>query len=336
MMANLYITFVLLGAASLAVILAALLGLADPLFGRLRHSRLEALETPDAAPAWPLAARLARSLGFLSRTAASDDDLNVRLLQAGRPYRSPAHYYSRQVTSALLFAAFGLVNAAAVGLLLGLPLPVMLAAALAAGLLGAAQPAAEVRARIKKRSKNLTLDMTYQLPRLILLLDAYGTVQEAIGGYLATAEKTPLAEDERRELEEGTRRETDYLALKLGISLKGMGGNLFAELLQAISAGLTASKRPEEIATHLRQAYPAGVELNNFLDILVAGLSGGLPMKARLGELAHQLRLDLRARQREAAQAANQVVILAAAAELLPIFFVVGAPVLWMAFQMFR
>lgn len=341
MIAGLFVTFGLIGAVSLAAVLATLLGLVDPLFKKVARSRLETLET-SASPMdsmganWPLPARLARSFGMLTGRTSSDEDLMVRLLRAGLPYRSPAHYYSRQVTNALLFAAFGLVNASAVGLLLDLPIVVILGAALGLGLWGAGQPAAEVRARILKRSKAMTVDMTYQLPRLILLLDAFGTIQEAISGYLSTAERANLSEAERREMEEGRDQYTSYLAMQLGITLRGMGGNLFAELLQAISVELTRSVRPETIAGHMRLAYPPGVELNNFLDILTAGLSGGMPMKERLVELSHQLRIDLRARQREMTQAANQVVILAAAAELLPIFFVVGAPVLFMAFQMFR
>ena len=124
--------------------------------------------------------------------------------------------------------------------------------------------------------------------------------------------------------------------MDLAIALNGMGGNLFAELLNRVAAELTRSVRPDEIAAHMRLLFPPAVELGYFLDILVGGIDGSLPMKERLEELSHELRIDLRARQREAAQSANQVVILAAAAELLPIFAVVGAPVVFLAFRLFQ
>jgi hypothetical protein len=335
MVESLYITFVITAGVSLAVSLAAGLGFANPLFARIRRSKLENLEGPQPEADWPLAARLARSLGLLTRSAPPDDDLMTRLLQAGLPYYSPAHYYSRQVTSALLFAAFGLVNAAALGLALRLPLWVIAAAALVCGLFGAAQPEAEVRARLKRRSRELALDMTYQLPRLVLLLEALGSLQEAMSAYLATAQAPGTPEKVRREAEAQARQMSDRLAMDLGIALNGMGGNLFAELLNHIASELARSVKMDDVALHMRRLYPPSLELDNFLDILAAGLAGGLPMKERLGELSQQLRLDLRARQREAAQAANQVVIITAAAELLPIFAVVSAPVLYLAFQLF-
>jgi hypothetical protein len=335
MIESLYITFVITAGVSLAVTLAAGLGLADPLLARLRRSKLENLEGLEQDADWPLAARLARSLGLLTKSALPEDELMTRLLQSGLPYYSPAHYYSRQVTSALLFAAFGLVNAAALGLALRQPLWLVAAAALGCGLWGAAQPGAEVRARLRRRGRELALDMTYQLPRLVLLLEALGSLQEAMAGYLETAQAPGTSEKVRREAEVQARLMSDRLAMDLGIALNGMGGNLFAELLNRIASQLARSVRPEDVAAQMRQLYPPSLELDNFLDILSAGLSGGLPMKERLAELAQQLRLDLRARQREAAQAANQVVIIAAAAELLPIFAVVSAPVLYLAFQLF-
>jgi hypothetical protein len=260
----------------------------------------------------------------------------VRLFQAGLPYYSPAHYYSRQVASALLFAAFALVNTAALAQVFHLPAVMILAVTFLLGLWGAAQPAAEVRSKTKRRAKDLVLDMTYQLPRLILLLEAYGSAQEAIREYLATAARMEKPEKEREEARRQAQTLSKEFALELGTALAGMGGNLFAELLNRIAGELTRGVRPEAIAIHLRQVFPPGIELDHFLQILIGGMEGNLPMKERLAELSHQLRVDLRARQREAAQAANQVVIVAAAAELLPIFAVVGAPVVFLAFRMFQ
>jgi hypothetical protein len=335
MVESLYILFVITAGLSLSVVLGTALGLADPLLSRLRRSKLESLEKPDREADWPLAARLACSLGLLVKRARPDDELMTRLLQAGLPYYSPAHYYSRQVTTALLFAAFGLVNAAALSLALRLPFWLAATAALICGLWGASQPGAEVRARLRRRSRELALDMTYQLPRLVLLLEALGSLQEAMSGYLETAQAPGAPEKVRREAEAQARLMSDRLVMDLGIALNGMGGNLFAELLNRIASQLARSVRPEEVVAQMRRLYPPSLELDNFLDILSTGLRGGLPMKERLAELSQQLRLDLRARQREATQAANQVVIIAAAAELLPIFAVVSAPVLYLAFQMF-
>jgi hypothetical protein len=336
---SLFAVALITGALGLWIVLSSLLGLPQQVWARLRRSPLAGLEPgsggDDHAHNWPLPSRIARSFSRISRNAPSDEDLMIRLFQAGLPYYSPAHYYSRQVTGALLFAAIGLVNAAALSMALHLPAWSVIAAAFALGLWGASQPAAEVRAKIARRRRDLVLDMTYQLPRLVLLLQAYGSAQEAIGGYLATADRVDISEKERREAKKQARTLSAGFAIELGVAMNGMGGNLFAELLNRIAGELTRSVRPEQIADHMRTLYPPGMELNNFLDILAGGISAGLPMKERFSELAQQLRVDLRARQREAAQSANQIVILAAAAELLPIFAVVSAPVLYLAFQMF-
>jgi hypothetical protein len=80
MVESLYILFVITAGLSLSVVLGTALGLADPLLSRLRRSKLESLEKPDREADWPLAARLACSLGLLVKRARPDDELMTRLL----------------------------------------------------------------------------------------------------------------------------------------------------------------------------------------------------------------------------------------------------------------
>jgi hypothetical protein len=333
------------GAFGLWIILLSITGLLDGLprlIEKMRQSELDKIgevRPGKGAPEnldWPLFARLAKSFARVARNAPEGKDLMIRLLQAGLPYHSPAHYYGRQVTSALLFAAFGLVNAAAMALVFHLPAAPVIAVAFALGLWGSTQPAAEVRAKIARRRRDLTLDMIYQLPRLVLLLGAYGSIQDTIAAYRATAQDESEDLAKRQEYLAQAQRYSEEFGIVLGESLAGLGGNLFAELLNRFAGELSRNVQPPTAAERLLLVYPPSIELRHFLDILVAGIQGGLPMKERLAELSNELRVDLRARQREAAQAANQVVILAAAAELLPIFAVVGAPVLYVAFRMFQ
>ena len=333
-----------IGAFGLWLLLMSALGLVDGLpeqIEKLRKSRLGELDVKNndrkaAGNAdWPLFARLAKSFVRVARSAPEDKDLMIRLLQAGLPYQTPVHYYSRQVTNALLFAAFGLFNAAAIALVFHLPPILVIAIAFICGLWGSAQPAVEVRSKIARRRRDMTLDMTYQLPRLVLLLGAYGSIQDTITAYRAAAGDPDEALEKRQENLAKAQKYSEQFGIVLGDTLAGLAGNLFADLLNRFAGELSRNVEPPAAAQRLRLLYPSSIELNHFLDILVGGIQGGLPMKERLTELASQLRVDLRARQREAAQAANQVVILAAAAELLPIFAIVGAPVVYMAFRMF-
>ena len=67
----------------------------------------------------------------------------------------------------------------------------------------------------------------------------------------------------------------------------------------------------------------------------MAGVQQEIPMKTRLEEMQEVLRDELGLKVKEKAASAKQIVIVAAAAELLPLFMIVGAPTISMAVQMF-
>ncbi len=106
-------------------------------------------------------------------------------------------------------------------------------------------------------------------------------------------------------------------------------------MLNRLASYLAQSIPVSEAIEKTKRFYPRTPKLNQFLDIVAAGVAQEIPMKQRLEDMQVVLRDELRLRVKERAAGAKQVVIIAAAAELLPLFLIVGAPTVYMAVQMF-
>jgi len=281
-------------------------------------------------------ARIGRSFSRMKRESyQTDDDLMDSLLRAGLPYTSPVHFYSRQILAALIFGAFGLMLSLLLSVWVQIPPTMVLGAALLAGYWGSAQPQAEVKKRLRSRSEDLMVDMTYGLPRLILYLESMGEFQLAADRVLQTEVITRLPQPEILRRQQGAMLVSEEYAMLLGATFIGFGGNLFADMLNRLASYLAQSIPVEEAVEKTKRFYPNTPKLNQFLDIVSAGVAQEIPMKQRLEDMQIVLRDELRLRVKEQAAGAKQVVILAAAAELLPLFMIVGAPTVYMAVQMF-
>jgi hypothetical protein len=179
------------------------------------------------------------------------------------------------------------------------------------------------------------VDMTYGLPRLILYLESMGEFQLAADRVLQTEEVTRLPQGEVVRRQQAARHLSEESAMLLGATFIGFGGNLFADMLNRLASYLAQSIPVEAAVGKTKRFYPNTPKLNQFLDIVTAGVAQEIPMKQRLEEMQVVLRDELRLRVKEQAAVARQVVIIAAAAELLPLFLIVGAPTVYMAVQMF-
>ena len=329
---------ILIGAVGLFAILSALTGLLSRLIPGKIESRISKRlgVRGESDKSWPVMARIGRSFSRLKRESYdSEEDLMDTLLRAGLPYTTPVHFYSRQILAALIFGAFGLVLGLLFSVLIEIPPMMVLGTALLLGFWGSTQPQAEVKKNLKIRAEDLILDMTYGLPRLILYLESMGEFQLAANRVLQTEEVTSLPQDESLKRQQAARMVSEEYALLLGATVIGFGGNLFADMLNRLASYLAQSIPVLEAVEMTRRFYPATPKLNQFLDIVSAGVAQEIPMKQRLEDMQITLREELKLHVKERAASAKQVVIIAAAAELLPLFLIVGAPTVYMAVQMF-
>ncbi len=283
----------------------------------------------------PLAVRLAQSLTEalpFGRFGLGDDPLRVQLARAGNPYDSATQFYQRKVAYMGVYA----VGALVLCVLLGLPIPITLVIVVIAGVLGLISPESVIANRIEERRDALRREMAFMLDRVAFAVMAYGTFQETLSHMsdLAQPEATgaeregpDLSFEERTRVAQKLERESRQFKAMLGAGLVGMGGGLFAELLNRMAMLLSAGTGEgfEEVREKLERLYPISWEVSSFLDIVEAGLRGA-PMADRLFELADDMIEELAQEQREAGMRATRVVTAIAGASLIPALMLLGAP----------
>ena len=340
-----HVFFVVMGAVGLWLIVNTLFGSFDKLFKKFSRDKLGAMEglrdgrdnivTDESS--WPLSARIAKSLTSVPglKMTESNRDLMTKLFQAGLPFYTPAHYFTSQILITLLFGGGALLALIFISTIIQLPAIAIMFLSLAGAMFGATLPSSELKNKIKKRKEDLIVDMTYQLPRLISLLAAYGTILEAIKNYGDRSKSDQLTEKQKKTLLMRSQELTKQYAMELNIAIRGMGGNIFSEMLGRLASDISGGKSPEEAVTHIQQLYPFSIEVNNFLEIFTSGLKEGYPTRARLQELADQLRFDMKQRAKDAASRANLVVIVAGFMALLPMMIIIGAPMIDIAIDLF-
>ncbi|MBN1267634.1 MAG: hypothetical protein JXA25_19235 [Anaerolineales bacterium] len=313
-------------------------------FARFHHiGRKAVLGGEDPSSSAPLAARLAQALSQVLPFQRRQDPVGRLLSRAGNPYEGVTGYYQRKWKMLLLFAAAGLAVSLLVGA--GPLLSLLLSAGFA--LMGFFAPDSEVKERIKKRRQQLRREMAFMLDRVAFAVMAYGTFQEALARFNQMEaggeenQQEPVSKPWRSigSLLPGENPETVKRRMRMvtiGSTVSGMGGGLFAEYLNRMASLLlgSAGVQFETIRWQLDMHYPTSPELQNFLDIVEAGLRG-TPMADRLLELTDALILDLEQEQREAGMKATSVVVLAAGAVLVPLLLVVGGPAFFLAISVF-
>lgn len=283
-----------------------------------------------------LAARLARTLTDVLPFRRDSTSLPLRLSRAGNPFDSPEQFYNRKFVYLILFFGMALLGS----ILLGLPLALCLLGSVLAGVAGLYGPDSEIKERINKRRQALRREMAFMLDRVAFAVMAYGTFQEALSRMNQMSDKEsrtsgrlPLGSilvADRSEKEQQRMR-----MVNLGTSVTGMGGGLFAEYLNRMGMLLSsAAERFDNIRMRLDASYPTSPELENFLDIVEAGLRGS-PMAERLFELADAMMVDVEQEQREAGMRATAVVVLAAGIILVPLLLIVGGPAFSLAMNVF-
>jgi hypothetical protein len=319
------------------MVVSSIFGLLQKLMPEKAQGKIaRRLGTNAGDTSWPITARIGRSFSRIKQeNYKTDDDLMDRLLRAGLPYYTPAHFYGRQIAYTLLFGAFGLIVLLLFSVLIQLPPLIILGGALFIGFWGSTQPQGEVKKLLKERSDDLVVDMTYGIPRLLLYLESLGEFQLATNKVLETVQISQLPEKEIKNREEAAKLVSNEYALLIGTTFIGFGGNLFAEMLNRLASYLAQSIPVEEAIEKTKRFYPTTPKLNQFLDIVQAGIQQEIPMRERLEDMQEVLRDELGLRVKEKAASAKQLVIVAAAAELLPLFMIVGAPTIAMAVQMF-
>lgn len=282
----------------------------------------------------PLAARLAQDISAALPVYSDSEPIEIRLSQAGNPYDSPIHFYQRKFGYMILFAAGALILC----YLLNIPVLMIIAVVLIAALFGLYAPDSEVNEQINKRREALRREMAFMLDRVSYALMAYGTLQEALirlGTAYVDPDETPK-QDLLLPNTPGENNEQQHRMASMGTTLTGMGGGLFAELLNRMASLLLSSaderfgKIREELALH----YPSSPETQSFLDIVESGLRGA-PMTEHLFELADALIDDLAQEQREAGMKATAIVVAAAGFILIPLLLVVGGPAFTLAISVF-
>jgi len=327
-----------LGAFGLFFVVGSFSGLFSRLSQLGRKSVLRGDGIPEKAP---LAARLAQILGEALPFPPARDPVGLQLSQAGFPYENLTAFYQQKWKMLLLFAAGGL----AVSLLLGSGPILNLLLTIGAAAVGFFVPDSEIRERINKRRKQLRREMAFMLDRVAFAIMAYGTFQEALARFNQLEEKDDTQQGSRHfrgfpgnllpgQDPEAVRRRIRMVSI--GSTVTGMGGGLFAEYLNRMASLLlgSAGVQFETIRQQLSMHYPTSPELQNFLDIVEAGLHG-TPMADRMLELTDALILDLEQEQREAGMKATSVVVLAAGAVLVPLLLVVGGPAFFLAISVF-
>ena len=334
-----YIILVALGGIGLFMVLSGITGILFRLFPTIfRQKGLERSFTSDRGEEidLPFIARIAKTIGGVSPKRQTDNELTDQLIRAGLPFYSPAHYYGRQIAYTLLYGAFGLLMGLMPTFFFTINPLIVMGVSLAMGLWGSTQPKAEVNKKLKERRERLVVDMTYSLPRLTLHVEALGDIQRAIGAVLDNAERGSITSEKKDDLQSEAKYIAKEYQLLFQTAITGFGGDMFAEALNRLASLLAQAKSAQQAVDPVARYYPRTPEFTSFLDITVAGISGTIRMKERLDDLSEQLFAELLMTQRESASKARQIVVLAAAAQLLPLFVLIGAPIAFMTIQLFR
>jgi hypothetical protein len=314
--------------------------------GRLRLSLAERsgtlaqYEEGDKAGRLPLAVRLAQSITDalpFGRSGLGDEPLEVHLARAGNPYDSSVQFNQRKLAYMALYA----IGAVVLGVLAGLPIPLTLFAALIAGVFGLISPESVIADRIKKRRDELRREMAFMLDRVGFAVMAYGTFQETLSHMSSLMEPEPggtfkVPFEERAQVTRQFEKESRKFQAALGVGMVGMGGGLFAQLLNQLAMLLSAGTGDgfKAVREKLERLYPISSEITSFLDIVEAALRGA-PMAARLFELADDMVEELAQEQREAGMRATLVVTATAGAILIPLLLVVGGPAFSLVLDVF-
>lgn len=335
------ILLIFLGAIGLWLSLMTLTGSFARLVNRkevdrltLRSQRVDQAAHGEQEHALSLPLRIMRSFHRIGRSQAEDEgQLMLRLLRAGLPFTSPQHYYTRQITYALLMAAMGLLVGSVAAMMIKIPLVLVMIAAFALGVWGATLPEQEVRRKIAVRKRGLVLDMTYQITRLRIHLDVLGQVRSAMNAVLETVPRgVPFSQFERKQIEKNRPYLTEEVAVEVAMFLSGIGGNHFAELLNRFSLELSRGVSPEDAAEAMKRYFEPGFEMDSFLKALVAGIRGE-PVKERLLAIDRRLHRQLRKLIKESGARAETAITLYSAITILPLFIVIGIPLIFIAMK---
>lgn len=281
----------------------------------------------DDFSGWPLSARIARSVFSLRRDPALVENLDEKLRRAGYPYDSAAHYYGRQLLYTFLFGAFGLVATSSMSMFgVNLSPITVLLISFAMAVWGSQQPGGEVSKKITDRRESIIVDMNTGLPRLILHFRARNTVGPSFEAYINMA-KTGSAELEeliisKQEAEQENIEFHDHAAQ----TLAGFGGNLFADIVNRMAINMSGETDYGLCSERTKMWYPQTIEVERFLNIIVTGTMSQFPVVERLQDLAKDLRIDHRLRQKENGAKARQLVMVTSALMLFPILLVIGGP----------
>lgn len=325
------------------IIVNTLIGSFKGLFETVQKSRFDEFDTVgdhvtvvSDVKKWPLSARIMRSLFGDSKNREGDQqDLMLNLIKAGLPFVSPAHYYGSQAIYSLMFGVGILVILLIMSSIFNIPLLFIFVLSLVGGYFGAIQPDAEVKSGIKRRREEMVLDLTNQLQRFITALESTGNAIEALRDVAQTAHDPVVDEETRKKAAtESEALSKEYQSL-LAMTLQGMGGNLFAEIINRIAVLVGQGRPISEAVGDVRVLYPEAIEMDSFFNILISA-EKGVALKERLEDLSDQLYVDLDSTSRERAAKAEQMVTVAGFVALLPLFVIIGAPMITMAFQLFR
>ena len=281
----------------------------------------------DDYSGWPLSARIARSIFSLRRDPSTIENLEDRLRRAGYPYYSASHYYSRQLIYTFLFGAFGVVATSSLAMF-GLNLSPMAVLVISFGMAvwGSAQPGGEVDKQIKERRESIVVDMTTGLPRLILHFRARNTVGPAFAAYIEMSRTGSAKSEELKRSREEAEHENIQFHDHAAQTLSGFGGNLFADIVNRMAVNMSGETDYDLCAERTKTWYPQTIEVERFLNIIATGTMSQFPIIERLQDLAKDLRIDYRLRQKENGAKARQLVMLTSALMLFPILLVIGGP----------
>ncbi len=333
--------FIFMGGVGLWIIIIFALGLFGKLFKRevvdvftARKQEVERMVRGVRLTELSFLERFMQSFNNLTATKGDGEaDLMTKIFQAGLPFFSPQHYYSRQIAYAVMMAAMGLLVGSAAAFLFRIPFIVVIVIAFLLGIWGSTLPAGEVRRKMNERVEGLILDMTYNITRLRMQFDRWGQIRPAIDRMLETAPKEGHFSDaEQSMIEKQWESFPEDVAVNLSMYLSGIGGNYFAELLNRFAMELSRGVSPEQAAERMKKHFKPSFEMDNFLKTLVAGINGE-PIAERLREIDNRLHSQLSKRIRIAGAAAESIITLVSAITILPLFMIIGIPLALIALQ---
>jgi hypothetical protein len=335
-----------LGSIGGALILSALVG-------GLRSGRgsLEAIDRSirgtdrTAEQDWPFIARVARSFFSIFPRRESNQSLEERIRRAGYPFNSVAHFYTAQLSFTFLFGVAGLLAGLLVSLFgIDLPAPVVLTFGILMAYIGSSLPADEIKDELERRKREMVIDMTMGgLSRLNIAMMSQTSLLQAMGDYvdrqkviadLESAEG-PEWEKARQRLREA-KGDIELAAGNAAATLKGFGGNLFADMINRLAAYLAEGAKPARAAQMVSDQYPYIDELSRFLVIVETGLETGADFVQSFEQFNLELRSNFRARQRELGQRAVTLAKLGQGLMFLPMLLLLMAPLFLQALALLR